>query len=484
MAHAFNALTGAELWAYIPNMLISNARDPGSAATSLLNTRSRKNSFIHYFLLDGTPVTGDVDFANSGATGVAATDWHTIVVGGMGKGGRGYYALDVTSTVAATESAAAAKALWEFPRSITNPAQRTSAFLNMGHSYAKPLIVKTAAKGWVVLITSGYNNGTGAGESGGDGRGHLYVVNAATGDLIADLTTPACNAAPATNACGLAHINAYIENKDKDNTAELAYGGDLYGNLWRFDLRGSSATSWGVSKMATLRSGATAGSPVQPITTVPELAKITIGGANKFFVYVGTGLFLGKTDLPCPPAPATCLWSPNSQSTQIQTMYGLVDSRTTATLPDPLLPVLVEQNYVTAGTSRTLSANTVDYATKSGWYVNFTGGERLVTDPALASGTLAFTSNIPSTAPCIPGGSSWFYTLDYQTGGRIADSLGGGGEFLGDAPASRVVGIQLPDGSQKAVIRLGNLTTVVKDLNNKPGPSPSKRVSWRELIDN
>ena len=482
MAHAFDALTGAELWAYVPNMLISDARDPASATTSVLNTRTRKTGFTHYFLLDGTPVTSDVDFANAGVTGVTTTDWRTIVVGGMGKGGRGYYALDVTSTVAATESAAASKALWEFPRSITDATLRAAAVLNMGYSYGKPAIVKTEAKGWVVLIASGYNNGIGPGESGGDGLGHLYVVNAKTGDLIADLITPRCHLTPTTHACGLAHINAFIENKDQDETVELAYGGDLYGNVWRFDLRGPDALLWAASKMATLRSANAAGAPVQPITTVPELSKITIGNDTKYFVYIGTGLFLGKTDLPCPPSGA-CAWSPNAQSTQIQTMYGLVDPRDTTTLANPLRNTLVEQTYTTTGTTRTLSTNAVDYATKNGWFVDFINGERLVTDTAIASGMVVFTSIIPSTTPCVAGGSSWFYSVDYQTGGKVDGALPSG-VFLGDATASRVVVIQKPNGGLNGVIKLGNLDTSVQDLGGRLSPVPSKRVSWRELIDN
>lgn len=489
MGHAFDAQTGSELWAYIPNILISNAKDPNSSSTSLLNTRTRKVSFNHYFLMDGTPVSGDIDFANAGVgTPGATADWRTIIVGGMGKGGRGYYALDVTSTGAATEAAAASKALWEFPRSITNAGQRNSAFRDMGFSYGKPVIVKTLAMGWVVLIPSGYNNGTGAGESGGDGKGHLYVVNAKTGDLIADLITENCHATPATNACGLAHINAYIENKDKDNTVELAYGGDLHGNLWRFDLRAARTSDWAVSKMATLRSGAAADSPVQPITTVPELSRVTTAGASRYFVYVGTGLFMGRSDLPCPPSPAYCGWTPNAQSTQTQTMYGLVDTRGTTTLPDPLRSSLVEQTYTTTGNTRTLSANAVNYATKLGWFVNFTGGERLSTDSAIASGALVFTSAIPSTTPCIPGGSSWLYAIDYETGGRVASSTSGGdsnpsGNYLGNALGSRPVLIQLPSGEVKALIRLSDTTTVIKDVPVPPTPASGRRVSWRELID-
>lgn len=482
MLHAFNSVTGIEEWAYIPNMLISNAKDPLNSSTSLLNTRSRKSNFNHYFLLDGTPVAGDVDFNNAGSTGNAITDWGSIAVGGLGKGGRGYYALNVTSTTAATEAAAAAKALWEFPRSITDTTLRARAVLNLGYSFGKPIVVKTAAAGWVVLLTSGYNNGTNSGDSGGDGLGHLYVVNAKTGDLIADLTTAGCHATPAANPCGLSSINAYVENKDSNNTVEIVYGGDLYGNLYRFDLRAATVGAWSVSKLAKLRSGATAADPVQPITTVPELAKVTVSGTDRYFVYVGTGMYLGKTDLPCPPEPATCTWTPGSQSTQVQTMYALVDPRDGTTLPDPLLGSLVAQTYTTAGTIRTFSANAVSYPTKKGWYTNFTGGERIVTDSALASGVLVFTSNIPSTTPCIPGGSSYLYALDYQTGGQVANAAFGG-KFQGSALASRPVLIQLPNGSVKAIVRLSDTTTVITDVPTTGTATAGRRVSWRELID-
>lgn len=493
MLHAFNSQTGAEEWAYVPNILISESRDPNSATTSLLNTRTRKANFIHYFLVDATPIIGDVDFGNTqGAP--SGTDWHTIVVGGLGKGGRGYYALDVTSPTATTEATLKSKALWEFPRSIVDNTKRTNAFRNLGYSYGKPIITKTAAAGWVVLIPSGYNNGTNAGDSGGDGLAHLYVVNAKTGDLIADLVTPACTTTPASNPCGMAHIAAYAEDKDTDNTSTVAYGGDLYGNVWRFDLRGTTVSGWAVTKLAVLRSGSAATDPVQPITTVPELAKINISGTDKFFVYVGTGRYLGQTDLPCPPT-GSCAWTPNSQSTQTQTLYGLVDPRdggtspqpTLAAMNDPIRPDLVQQTVTTAaGGSRTLSTNAVNYATKKGFYINFTGGERIVTDPALAAGTLVFTSNVPSTTQCIPGGSSFINFIDYQTGGNLVTSTGTllrGGQKLKDALASRPVLIQLPSGAIKALVRLSDTTTSSIDVPLSGNAAASRRVSYRELID-
>lgn len=493
MLHAFNELTGVEEWAYIPGMLINDSNDPVDSTISLLNTRTRKNGFIHYYLLDATPVTGDVDLANSGTTGVTTTQWATIVVGGMGKGGRGYYALDLTTPTATTETLVAAKALWEFPRSVVNNAQRAAAKLNMGYSFAKPVIIKTQAKGWVVLVSSGYNNGTNTGESGGDGLGHLYVLNASTGDLIADLTTNPTNCGGA-NPCGFSAVNAYVEAKDSDNTAELVYGGDLYGNLWRFDLRGTTVAGWRVSKMATLRSGTTSTAAVQPITTIPELARITDATSDSYMVYVGTGLYLGKTDLPC-PLTGSCPWTPDAQSTQTQTMYGLKDSRTNVatvetltSLPDPLkvATVLQQQTYGT-GSPRVFTHATVDFTSLKGWYVDFTNGERLVTNPAIAVGQVIFTSNIPSSEPCIPGGSSWIYFLDYATGGALKLSDGtwdqSTGTFLGNKLSSGGVVVQTSDGKISVEIT-GSDDSKDKVTGHDTGvATTATRVSWRELID-
>ncbi|MGV8933300.1 MAG: pilus assembly protein, partial [Gallionellaceae bacterium] len=461
MLHAFVAATGAEAWAYIPNLVMSS-----------LNNLSSKASFTHKYTVDGTPVSGDVDFKQTkGATGTG-TDWRTMLVSGLGKGGRGYYALDVTNPVAANEVAVASKVLWEFPNSVTNTAARNSAISNSGYSFGKPIIVKTVAEGWVVLVTSGYNNGTNAGDSGGDGLGHLFVINPRTGDLIKDLTTPSCSATPLSSPCGLAQIAAYVDNYSLDNTTDFVYGGDLMGNVWRFDLTAPSSNSWSVSKFAVLKD---AGGVTQPVTTTPLLANISISGAATRFVYVGTGQYLGDSDV---PASA----SPNSHATQTQTMYGLVDD-TITTLPVLLRSSLQVQTLTVSGSSSTITSNTVDYSTKKGWYVDLpNSGERANTDPVLALGVLGFTTNIPSTTVCIPGGSSWEYFLDYKTGG-VAPGASIVGTFMGNALSSRIVLVQLPSGKVVALVRMSDATTKANDVPPPPSGTGTSRISWREIFN-
>lgn len=470
MLHAFYAATGAEAWAYIPNLVISN-----------LNNLSNKTGFTHKYLVDGSPVSGDVDFKNCCTIG-SGNDWHTILAGGLGKGGRGYYALDVTNPVVANEAAVAGKVLWEFPNSVTNTAQRNAAKLNTGYSFGKPIIVKTQATGWVVLVTSGYNNGTNAGDSGGDGLGHLYVLNPKTGDLIKDIPTPGCTTTPTLSPCGLAQISAYVENTDVDNTTDFVYGGDLMGNVWRFNLTGNSVSGWSVAKFAVLKD---AGGVTQPITTTPELAKNIINGIAYRFVYVGTGQYLGSTDV-----PGT---GQNSHAVQTQTMYGLIDS-TTSSLPDPLRGTLQAQTLTTTPanpntspptpTTRTASSNAVNFATQNGWYVDLPDtGERANTDPVLGSGALVFTTNIPSPTICVPGGSSWEYFLDYKTGGVIPNStVAWSGTSLGNVLASRPVLFQLPNGTLESSVNTSGGVVIVTKVPVSPGGVTGKRISWREII--
>ncbi len=49
-------------------------------------------------------------------------------------------------------------------------------------------------------------------------------------------------------------------------------------------------------------------------------------------------------------------------------------------------------------------------------------GERQVTDSTLRNGHIIFTTLIPSSDPCSPGGSSWLMEMDAATGARLAYS--------------------------------------------------------------
>ncbi len=464
MLHAFDANLGSELWAYIPGLIL-NQRDAVTGSSKLVNLSSK--SYAHEYFVNGTPASGDIDFGNT-STGVTTPNWHSILVGGLRKGGRGYYALDVTDPNAVDEAALAAKVMWEFPNAST-PA---SAKANMGYSYATPLITKTVANGWVVIIPSGINNGTNPGDSGGDGLGHLFVLDAKTGELLKDIST---GVGSTTTPSNLSEISGWVDNVAVDNTVTQVYGTDMLGNVWRFDVSDKSMANWKSTLLATLVDSV---GQSQAITTVPELALIN----GKRIVYVGTGQYLSGADIPAVPAVAGL---PN---TQVQTMYSLIDDMSIPAAGSavifPLRTNLTQQLIVAGGTTRTVNA--VPLATTKGWYVDLTVagslGERIITAPAIANTTLIFTTNVPNSAdPCSPGGSSWLYSLNYATGGMVPGSTWAA-QSLGNTLASRPILVQLPDGTVKALVRQSNASTIATSIPVTNSTPIGKRIAWREII--
>jgi type IV pilus assembly protein PilY1 len=210
------------------------------------------------------------------------------------------------------------------------------------------------------------------------------------------------------------------------------------------------------------------------VTTAPELTSIIEDNQVFRFVYVGTGRYLGDSDV---------------VSVATQTMYGLIDDRSAAPTINPLRANLQQQTLTLQGNGTRTATGTMFDLTgpnlKRGWYVDLPArGERVNTDPQLALGTLVFTSNIPSGQVCVPGGSSFFNLLDYRTGGALAyGNLGWSSVSLGNALASRPVLIRLPSGEVRALIRKSDGTTITQAVPTPAGTPAIRRVSWRELPD-
>lgn len=475
LVHVFDGATGAEKWAYAPSFGFSSPVGAGWTSAGLRNLAD-KEFFIHRFLADATPFHGDYDTVRAG-TPVGATpddgsSWRTIVVGGGGKGFRGVWALDGTNPDAGTEAAAASRVLWEFPNATT----AASDVAQIGYVYGRPVLAKTRALGWVVLVPSGYENGN---ETGGDGVGMIFVLNPNNGQVLARLRTIAAlgssedGAASAAdrraNPRGLGYISAFAGQPNEDATIDYVYGGDLYGNLWRFDLSSANVADWNVKRLATLTD---ASNNRQPITSEPELG--VVQGVR--VVYVGTGRYFGDKDIPGVPGAFV-------SATGRQTIYALKDDRSDTPLIASPRSSLVQQTVTKSGGFAQVSSSPVDFATRSGWFIDLPDtGERIITNPTLAGGVLSITSNIPDgTDPCLPGGRSWLYVLDYRTGGIVPGATYAG-KFIGDALSSRVNVIRVGSGIKGLIRTSAGETKVVDEPGRNPAIAP-KRKAWREILD-
>ncbi|GAA7759333.1 MULTISPECIES: pilus assembly protein [Cupriavidus] len=406
MMHAFDgtlATTGGnELFAYVPSFLYQGPCNSGCTPTvdGLASLGLPGNSFVHHAMVDATPQAFDIDLSRAGGAKPASastSDWHTMLIGGLGKGGKGYYALDITNPAAlTTEQALSSAVMWEFGGPSGSQAG------SLGFSYGDPIVVKTKKYGWIVAFPSGYNNS--------DGQGWLFIVNPVNGALLESIPT---GAGSVSNPAGLAYASAYVADYT-DNTADSIYAGDLLGNVWRFDLTQTGTTAYpAATKIATLTDPNGA---AQPITT-PPLIEIQPNSLKRY-VMVGTGRLLGSTDV---------------NSSQTQSFYVIYDGVVQRFNSSTDLPTSVSFPIKRANLNAdTNLLNGIGSAPKSlmGYYIDLgqstnNVAERVNVSPVSNYGTVSFAANLPNGDACNPSGTSRVFSLDIGTGASRVVSITG-----------------------------------------------------------
>lgn len=385
---------GAELFAYVPSVLFQgpNGTPSDDGLASLGNP-----SFVHHFLVNATPNAYDIDFGRTpdDATKTARTatpDWRTVLIGGLGKGGKSYYALDVTDPtggMSTSETTLASKVLWEF--SVADDA-------GLGFTYGEPVVVKTKKYGWVVILPSGYNNT--------NGQGQFLIINPRTGKLLEKVST---GAGSPTNTAGLAYANGFVVDAS-DGTADSVYAGDLLGNLWRWDLTAASGTYPAPLKIAKLTD---ASSNPLPVTSRPMIE--VHPRLKKRFVMVGTGRLLDNSDISDP---------------QGQSFFAISDGtnisfNVAANLPTGITFPITRAKL--AANSNALVGVTFDPVTQMGWYEDLGVGSgigwRVTSDPTTLLGSVAFAAVLPNGSICSPSGDSRVYARDYAVGKTTLKAL-------------------------------------------------------------
>ena len=456
MLHAIYAGTsltdtqgGEEAWSFIPTMV----------ASRLWKLADNNYANLHEYYTDGTPVVGDVADASG--------NWKTILVAGLNGGGKGYYALDITSP-------GSPKGLWEFKQGACyDPASASPQYTdcNLGYSFGNPIPSKIKWTGypdgrWVVFVTSGYNN---INSDANDGKGYLYALDALTGQILFKLGTGVGTAAKPS---GLGKIKPWVNDLNTNNYADRVYGVDLLGNVWRFDVNDIyGAAGREAQLIATLKDAS--GNP-QPITTVPELAET--GSPPAPYIYVATGRYLGGSDI---------------GSNQKQSIYAIKDPLDSTTLPD-LRTFLVgrtissQVDTTTGKAYRTVQCSyNCTSTTDKGWFVDLPdSGERINVDMRLQLGTLIAASNVPQTSECVIGGYSYINYLDYKTGLAVSTAVNSSVGFkVADSLIVGIAVVRLP-GSGKTVVII--TTSDAKQTTTEApiaAPSPGgRRISWRELV--
>ncbi|NNM59069.1 MAG: VWA domain-containing protein [Legionellales bacterium] len=490
MLHGFNANTGSEVMAYVPLSLSNDFNTAlqteqgitlsNSAAIPLDLHYYTNPAYTHRFYVDGTPAIQDAYFA-SRSQGSAA--WHTVLVGGERAGGKGYYAIDVTNPAFFTMANFPNMFLWEFSNANN---------LDLGNTYSDPQIGLMNNGRWAAIFGNGYN-------ATGTNDGTLFIVFLDGGkngtwvkgtDYI-EISTHSGVATQNNTPNGLATPAAV--DVDGNGTIDRIYAGDLNGDIWAFNVSSANASSWatayGTSASPTPLYNGPATQPIttQPVVAVNPSAVATSSNSPNLLVMVGTGQYLSASD---------------QANTATQAFIGVWDAGTSNIMQTQL----VQQTFTTSGTFRIMSQNSVAFNTGSkgvfGWYIQFTGGERIVFPASVFQvrinnnqfqSEVGFSTFLPNTAnACSYGGTGYFMVVQVATGGQpsttILDINNQGVINSGDNINGQVVsGVQFTSAApSQAVIRGDYLFiptsngTLQKMLIATTG-LPTGRLSWSVL---
>jgi type IV pilus assembly protein PilY1 len=476
MLHAFAETDGRELLAYIPNKVFSNL--------PLLS----RNDYIHRYFVNEAPTVVDAFLPGHGAEG----NWRTVLVGGLGRGGQGIYALDVTDPSSFSEANAAQIVLWEFDDEDD---------ADLGYTYGSPSIAKMHNGKWVAVFGNGYNNSEADGHASTTGRAYLFIVDIETGKLIKKIDT-GVGATGTPN--GLA--SPALIDTNGDFVVDYIYAGDLRGNLWKFDVTSANPNQWDVAykksgnpaPLFTARNG-------QPITSRPQ---VTLHPDNRegFMVYFGTGKYLESNDNV--PAGSTTqsfygVWDKNQNTLTAFTIANLLKQSITNQFTmgfDTDDDGVEDKDYVL----REVSDYPINYNTHMGWYMdlipekvnkvnnsnNF--GEKQVSNALVRDGRVIFTTLIPSQNQCDFGGSSFIMALDYRNGGLLEFppfDLNGDQEF--DASDAFVGGSQSDVGIVSTLSIISDTDSEigfgsgssgdVESVGLNVGSNALGRQSWRQV---
>ncbi len=374
MLHGFSAKTGVELLAFMPNAVYPELK---YIADPSFNTN-------HRLINDGAPRALDAYIGGS---------WKSVLLGTLGGGGKGVYALDVTTP----DSFGASDVMWEFTSADDS---------NMGVAIPQATIARMYNGKWAAIVPNGYNSG---------GNAVLFILDLETGAKLKEIDTGVGGDNGLSTATPV--------DVDGDRITDYIYAGDLKGNMWKFDVTGSSTSDWRIAFSGAPLYTACSADPCtasnrQPITARPEVG---ISPPAGYFVYFGTGRYFAVVD--------------NGVGTGANAVYAIRDKNekgaSVEVLPGAGRSTLVHQSvlneqFLTFGAFQEgvrVTTNNPITDSDDGWYLDLpTTGERQVSSPILRGGRLIFTTVIPSGDECSAGGESWLMEIDALSGSRLAES--------------------------------------------------------------
>ncbi|MDH3439848.1 MAG: PilC/PilY family type IV pilus protein [Gammaproteobacteria bacterium] len=408
------AESGQEVWAFIPRRSM--------AAQKIL--RDNIPGTKHPYTFDGAPVAYIQDLNRNGS--IESGDKVYLYVG-MRRGGKAYYALDVTNP--------------EMPQLMWS-IDDSGDFSELGYTFSTPRVdlVKTGSGAVPALIFGGgydMNKDSRSGVGSDDSEGNaIYVVNAETGQLIWKATGGGGGAsAKEFQHPGLVDSipsSVTTADTDGDGFTDRLLVGDTGGNIWRADLAGNTTADWKLSLLASVgrHGGGSGKGDDRRFFHRPDLVQTKDADGNFDAVLIGSGDRADPLD---------------GGGTTVNYFYMIKDRNTGVGAG---LDSGISQAILDDVTSNCLQSGSCTPDLEHGWKLRMeTSGEKILATPLTMSGKVFFTSYMPQggskASACSPSeGSGRLYAVSLQTAESVinydsSDDMPSDNDPEGDDPTSK-----------------------------------------------
>ena len=397
--HAFGLTDGVEQWRYYPE----SVRGILDQALTVPNKDMCSPSYCHDFLVDGSPNAADI---------YNGSDWKTILMTGLGRGGQAYFTLDVTygkDMGAATIHKSSL--LWEF--TATNDS-------DIGLATSRPTITRIGdvssptTSVWAAFFGSGDAINVIA---QANKKAYLFGIKAWDMDYIwkDNSATPVdtykiklsdmLDNTPNPPLC----INLVNDDRQIDHI----YIGDLYGDMFRVE----QVDNGGQPVVYTLFDSVN----TDHSTPITGKAGFAYGGDDDndnildAWIYFGTGQYKEQLD---------------KVSSDQQYFFGLKDLEGNSSyVMSDLVPLTTDlitasavdsDGNVVAGTENVFRTISGTNPSNASWVLSLynpsSASERSLNKPLVVGGVVFFTTFIPGTDVCEGSGDAYLFALDLKTG--------------------------------------------------------------------
>ncbi|MDO6560429.1 PilC/PilY family type IV pilus protein [Paraglaciecola chathamensis] len=385
--HSFDAQTGSENFAVIPQELLGN----------LYEFYRENTTSNHIYGLDGDLVLRHFE------------DKIYLYVG-MRRGGRNYYTFDITSKTN--------------PILVHQIVGGNTGFEKLGQTWSRPTVTKIKVGETirnVLIFGGGYdveqdNKVARSADSVGNA---VFIVDADTGALIWSASNSGADLLLGDMEYSIPARISVID-RDNDGLADHMYVADLGGQLFRLDIHNGLGRSELVSGGLLADLGGDLAQDNRRFYYAPDVAQISTIDENFYAVAIGSGYRAHPLNAEIQDS-FYMLKDFGIFTKDEQGDYGLPENPFTR---DDLYDATA--HFLTSSDQTVAEEQGAIYANRAGWLVDLgSGGEKVLASPLILNYQVFFTTYLPASANdslCAPpSGNSRAYLVELINGNAVVD---------------------------------------------------------------